>query len=63
MTNKEALELIYEALRVYQHDKIDDVTRQGGEFDTDEIILTTDDGKGLQIWVLRADGLSETDAP
>ena len=64
MTQKEAFELIYSALRVCtQEDKINDVTREGGEFDTEEIILTTDDGGKLQVWVLRADSLLETDAP
>lgn len=64
MTQKEAFELIYSALRERtQDDKINDVTREGGEFDTEEIILTTDDGEKLQVWVLRADSLLETDAP
>lgn len=61
MTKDEVFELIYHALQAFQHDKINDVTRESGETE-DQIIITTEDGE-LQVFVLGADSLLETDPP
>lgn len=62
MTDRDVLELIYSALRRYKSDRVNDVTAEEGE-DHDEIVLTTDDGKRLQTWVIYSDGIVETDSP
>ena len=57
MNGKEALGIIYTALRLANNKKINDV-----QMDTpDELVLTTDDGKQYQAWVIKADQLTETD--
>lgn len=63
MNAKKTLRIIYDALR--EHTKtgegyglIEDVTL---ESDDEQLILTTDDGEQLQVWVLSAGSLVETD--
>ena len=64
MTQKDVLELIFHTLRNCEGDfPIDDVTREGGELGDEQVILTTDTGTKLQVWVIDAASIREADSP
>jgi len=56
------VEIIHQALRKCRDPHINDVTieRSHGER---QIILTTDDGRSLQTWVISESDILETDPP
>ena len=64
MNAKKTLGIIYDALR--QHAKIGEgfglIEEVALESDDEQLILTTDDGQQLQVWVLSAGSLVETDS-
>ncbi len=59
----EVIEIIGAALRAFKDARINDVTFDAVLPVGKEIVLTTDDGKQLQTWVLSPDDLRETDPP
>jgi hypothetical protein len=62
MTNKKVLEIISAALRAYQDERVNDVTREK-DGDTDQLVLTMEGDEGLQVFVLDSDALRETEPP
>ena len=61
MEAHEVIDVIYSALRKAHSDpRINDATRDN-DHKSAEIILTTDDGKRKQVWVLSSSALVETD--
>jgi high-affinity K+ transport system ATPase subunit B len=50
--------LLGDILRASKDERIDDIEVEGYE-----IILTTDDGKSLQTWIISKHGIDETDPP
>ena len=60
LTTTAVLRIIRAALRRHDSSFINDVA---DESDGAEVILTTDNGSEKQVWVIRSDGISETDPP
>lgn len=60
MKAHEVIDIIYSALRRFKDDQINDVTRDG-DHKSAEVILTTDDGKAKQCWVISSKAIVETD--
>lgn len=56
----EVIEIIYNALRKVEDSRVNDVTRDN-DHKSSEIILTTDDGKKKQCWVISSTDLVETE--
>jgi hypothetical protein len=62
MKQDEVLRIIYSCLRVAKEARINDITMDNDHKDG-EIILTTDDGKEKQVWVISSKNIVETDLP
>ena len=62
MTNKKVLEIMSAALRAYQDERVNDVTREK-DGDIDQLVLTMEGDEGLQVFVLDSDALRETEPP
>jgi len=61
MKSSEVVDIIHQALRFYKTEpRINDVSYDG-DGDSAEVILTTDDGKNKQVWVISSDSITETD--
>lgn len=63
LTERDVVYLIAAVLRRHKSIQLDDATCDDREDGGADVILTTDDGKHRQVWVINEDGILETDPP